>query len=437
MPTRDPPAPRVTALLLAAGRSRRLGDGPPKTQRLLGGRPLYAWALAACDRCLEIQEVVLVGPPPSEEASGSGPEPSPVIKPASGARSGDRPAPVHAPEPGGPPSPLPCGTTLRRVRGGATRAASVRAGLATLAPQSRWVVIHDAARPFASPELFQRVLAQARRQGAATAALRPVDALRWRTAPAAGDGPLYLDRDRLVRIQTPQAFRRDWLVAAHRNAVAETAAEAPSTPPDDAALVSALGHPVALVEGEPANFKITTPGDWERAVRHAAGDPTRTPRVGTGYDIHRLVGGRPLFLGGVRIDEARQGLIGHSDGDVACHAIADALLGAAGRGDLGAHFPPADPRWAGVSGTELLQRTAALLFEAGVEIINLDVTVLAEVPRLAPHRAAMQHAIANALSVPTHRVSLKATSAEGLGPVGATAAIAAQAVALVCSAATP
>jgi len=393
-PPSSPMQPDVGVILLAAGQSRRMGPGVPKALRTVAGLPLYRWAL---DSCL----------------AGTRPGHAVVVVPAEHVRAVQQALGRAIP-----------GIPLSVVAGGPTRAASARAGLRALPPDARWVLLHDAARPLASPRLHAAVLSGAREHGAATAALDVVDALRFRQPP--DQTALYLERGNVVRVQTPQACRRDWLEEAHRRAP-------PDDPPDDAALVSAAGHPVALVPGEPDNRKVTVASDLDAAALRLAGDGTPpTLRVGTGSDIHRLVPGRPLWLGGVQIPHPR-GLLGHSDGDVACHAIADALLGAAGLGDLGEHFPPGDPAWAGASGTRILTEVRSKLLEQGYRVGNVDVTILAEFPRLAPHRAAMREAVAWGLGVPVDRVSVKATTAEGLGPVGAGLAIAAQAVASVQS----
>lgn len=407
-PSGSPPSPLsslpsgVALLILAAGRSRRLGGDTPKAFRRLEGRPVLSHSLWTALGLPWVTQILLVVPP--ERLAGMQEILSDAVAP-----------------PGRE-------TSLVVLAGGEERPDSVRAALGLLEPSVGWIVVHDAARPFASPALFDAVLAAARLEGAATAFLAPTDALRWREAPPAG--PLYLPRDALALVQTPQAFRRELLEEAHRAPGAALA-------PDDASLVSRAGHAVALVPGEPDNFKITGPKDWERAASLARGRAAPSPapasapfpRVGQGYDVHRLTRGRPLWLAGVQLASAR-GLLGHSDADVACHALGDALLGAAGLGDLGEHFPPGAPEWKDASGARLLGEVAARVRRAGFEIGNLDVTILAERPAVAPHRQRMREALAAALGVRVDQVSVKATTNEGLGPVGQGVCIAAHAVAL-------
>lgn len=256
-----PPTPHrvsTSAILLAAGSSRRLGGQRPKTLRELAGRPMYRWALDAALACEAVDEVILVVPPA-------------VLAGVEGTLAAD-----------------PQATPIRVVEGGATRGDSVRSGLAALHDDAKMVLVHDVARPLATPTLYLRVLVEAERTGAATAALEVVDALRYRDP--ADPTAAYLERAAVARVQTPQAFRRDWLEAAHRDADDRARRRAP----DDAALVARLGHPVSLVSGDPDNFKITVAADLLRAQRHLEGSqPTARIRVGTGWDIHRLVeGGR-------------------------------------------------------------------------------------------------------------------------------------------------
>lgn len=447
-------------VILAAGRSRRLGGTSPKACRILEGRPLFAHSLETALGMPSVIQVILVVP--AEHLAE--------------ARDLLGLAGIPPREPEGP-AQGPAHVTVQVTAGGPERPDSVRAALGLLAPAVEWVVVHDAARPFASPALFAAVLGAAEREGAATAAIAPADALRWREAPARDE--LYLPRSALVQVQTPQAFGRAVLVEAHEQALRnERGVAGELAAPDDASLVWAAGHAVALVPGEPDNFKITCPQDWERARRTAraradacpypplgrrramgadsgaealvvasgvpgAGSGARTiatqqadsrralpPRVGQGYDIHRLARGRPLFLAGVELPHPR-GLVGHSDGDVACHALADALLGAAGLGDLGEHFPARSAEWKDAPGPRLLERVAYMVRQAGYEIGNLDVTILGEAPRVAPHRLEMREALARALGVPMDRVSVKAKTEEGLGPVGAKTCLAAHAIVLL------
>lgn len=300
------------------------------------------------------------------------------------------------------------GTDL--VPGGATRAETVARCLAALPADVTHVVVHDGARPYCTPALVQRVMDAAVAHGAACAALPCVD-----TVHRAGAGPTIAgtpDRAALWLAQTPQAFRRSLLERAHRLG-------GPAT--DDAGLVAAHGGEVHLVEGERANVKVTFPEDLA---------PEPALRVGSGYDVHRLVPGRPLVLGGVRIPWPA-GLDGHSDADVLAHAVCDAVLGAAGLGDLGRHFPPEDPRWRGADSLGLLRQCVARAAERGLVPIQADTLVVAEAPRIAPHAAAMAAHLAAALSVAPDRVNVKAGTNERLGALGRGEGIGAHAVVLL------
>ncbi len=302
------------------------------------------------------------------------------------------------------------------VTGGATRAASVRAGL-TRCGDASIVVVHDAARPWASPALFRAVLGAVQDGAdAAIPALPVVDTLkRVARDHEASVVVATVVRDDLVAVQTPQVFRRDILERAHASGAEAT---------DDAALVEAFGGRVVVIPGELANVKITEPADLERAV-----SPLLALRIGQGVDVHRFSDdrSRPLRLGLVEIAES-PGLAGHSDADVVAHAVADALLGAAGLGDLGRHFPDDDPTTEGVSSRNLLVRVVELVAEAGFRPISVDVTILAQRPVLAPVMPDMAARLTGVVGAP---VSVKATTTEGLGAIGRTEGIAATAVALV------
>jgi 2-C-methyl-D-erythritol 4-phosphate cytidylyltransferase/2-C-methyl-D-erythritol 2,4-cyclodiphosphate synthase len=309
---------------------------------------------------------------------------------------------------------------VRVVAGGAQRADSVRNGLAAL-DGCAVVLVHDAARPFASPELARRVAEAAARDGAALAAQPATDTVKR----AAGIEPeprvaATLDRREVWLAQTPQGFRRELLLRAYDAAGPEASAAT-----DEAGLVERLGAPVTLVPGGPGNFKITTPEDVERA-RALTELPFAT---GIGYDTHRFAPGRKLVLGGVEHDG--EGLLGHSDADVCAHAIGDAILGAAGLGDLGTHFPDTDPRWKGVSSLALLKEIAALAAQRGWRLGNADVTLAAKRPKIAPRAAEMRARLAEPLGVAPSQVNVKATTGEGMGFVGRGEGIAAHAVVLL------
>jgi 2-C-methyl-D-erythritol 4-phosphate cytidylyltransferase/2-C-methyl-D-erythritol 2,4-cyclodiphosphate synthase len=287
-------------------------------------------------------------------------------------------------------------------------------------------VIHDAARPLVTASLIERTVDAAFKHGAAIAALQARDTVKRGDAARVIRGTL--PRAEIFLAQTPQAFRVGVLRDAR--AIASTAMNAT----DEAMLAEAAGHHVHLVEGDPRNLKITTPEDMMLAEAMAQRDPrpARTGRAGLGYDLHRLVEGRPLILGGVTIPSDR-GPVGHSDADVICHAITDAVLGAAGLGDIGRHFPDTDPRWKDASSLDLLRRAVAMLPDQGLQVGNVDVTVILERPKIKDHVDAIRAALSDALGVDVERVSVKGKTNEGVDAVGRGEAIAAHAIALVRS----
>jgi 2-C-methyl-D-erythritol 4-phosphate cytidylyltransferase/2-C-methyl-D-erythritol 2,4-cyclodiphosphate synthase len=279
------------------------------------------------------------------------------------------------------------------------------------------ILVHDAARPFASAALVRAVALAAAETGAALAALPATDTVK---RGASGRVTATLDRRELWLAQTPQGFRAPLLRRAF-----EAAGPAAPEATDECLLVERLREPVALVPGEPGNFKITGPGDVARA--RALLEPAVA--MGVGYDVHPFAAGRRLVLGGVEFEG--DGLQGHSDADICAHAIGDAILGAAGLGDLGRHFPDTDPRWKGVSSLLLLREIAAKAAERGWAVGNCDVTLAARRPKIAPRAEEMRARLAEALGVPPARVNVKATTGEGLGFVGRGEGIAAHAVALL------
>lgn len=309
---------------------------------------------------------------------------------------------------------LPCG--------GATRQATVRNALAHLPDGVRFVAVHDAARPLVSHALLDRLIATAMQYGTAIPALPVQDTLK-----RADDGRTVqatVPREGLYRVQTPQVFRADWLINAHRRAAEQGFEQAT----DDAQLLERAGYPVHLAEGDPRNLKLTTPDDLH-LLRLYAGEGALT-RTGIGYDIHQLTEGRTLMLGGVAI-EYPYGLQGHSDADVVLHAICDALLGAAALGDIGQHFPNTDPRWKDAPSLTLLQHVRTLLAQHGWQPLNIDAMALAEAPKLAPYIPDMRQRIAHTLGILPEQVSIKATTNEGMDAVGARRAIACYAVATI------
>ena len=294
------------------------------------------------------------------------------------------------------------------VVGGATRQDSVRAGLQRLAKSAPGaVLIHDAARPGVTRPVIARLIEALSSAPGAVPALAVIDSL-YRD----GSGPV--SRDRLHRIQTPQAFRFGDILAAHR------AWQGAATAGDDAEVARAAGLEVALVEGDECLRKVTYAADLVAVDRH--------PRTGFGFDVHRLAAGEELWLCGVKIEHSR-GLAGHSDADVALHAVTDAVLGAAAAGDIGDHFPPSDPRWRGASSDRFLTHAVALAREAGYGVGHVDLTIVCEAPRIGPHKLAMRTRLAQMLGLEVTAVSVKATTTERLGFTGRGEGIAAQAVA--------
>jgi 2-C-methyl-D-erythritol 4-phosphate cytidylyltransferase/2-C-methyl-D-erythritol 2,4-cyclodiphosphate synthase len=299
--------------------------------------------------------------------------------------------------------------------GGATRRLSVLAGLRAIDQADR-VLIHDAARPFVPPTVLDRLLTALDTAPGAVPVLPVAD-----TLACAGDQlGAVVDRTTVVRVQTPQAFRYDLIRAVHER---WTGPE----PTDDAQMLRAAGHAVTSVEGDHMLDKITQPEDFSAAEARFG---RRSFRTGMGFDVHRLADGEELWLGGVQIPHS-QGLLGHSDADVALHALTDAILGAIGAGDIGTHFPPSDPRWRGARSARFLEHAATLVASAGARIEHVDLTIICEVPKIGPYRDAMRVLISGMLRLPERRVSVKATTTERLGFTGRGEGIAAQAVATV------
>jgi len=381
----------VSAIIAAGGRGSRFGGAQPKQLLPLAGVPILKRTVDAFLNGYAFDEVVVAVPP--ELAAD-------------------------------PPSYL---EDVIVVAGGERRQDSVANAVRAVAPSSQVIVIHDAARPLVSADVIERTIAAAATHGAAIAALQARDTVKRGDASRIIRGTL--PRDEIFLAQTPQAFR----VGVLRDALAIAATATDAT--DEAMLAEAAGHHVHLVEGDPRNLKITTAEDMamaEALVQSGGPRPARTGRAGTGYDLHRLVEGRPLVLGGVAIPSER-GALGRSDADVVCHALTDALLGAAALGDIGRHFPDSDPRWKGASSIDLLRRVVAMMNEQGLQVGNVDVTVILEKPKIRDHIDAMRAAVAGALGVDVDRVSIKGKTNEGVDAVGRGEAIAAHAIALVRS----
>ncbi|MBM3216121.1 2-C-methyl-D-erythritol 4-phosphate cytidylyltransferase [Candidatus Poribacteria bacterium] len=321
--------------------------------------------------------------------------------------------------------PRCAGVPIRRiVSGGATRQESVLRALQQIPSDAEYVVVHDGARPLVPTDLVARVLNQARTSGAATTAVPAKDTLRRGSNEHVTGDPV--PRENLWRIQTPQAFRRDLLLRAHEQARSEG-----TQATDDAALVERLGVAARLVMGDERNIKITTPDDLPLAtalLRAEQADACPVAiRTGLGYDVHRLAEGRRLILGGCEVPHTH-GLLGHSDADALAHAICDALLGAAGLGDIGTHFPDTDPAYHGADSMVLLARTVDLVSRR-FRIVNIDSTVKAEAPKLNPHIGRIRERLADVLGIDIERVNVKAKTGERMGPVGERLAIETEAIA--------
>ena len=384
---------RVTAIIAAGGAGRRLGSAEPKQLLDLGGQSILARSVAAFDSHPAISDIVVVLPPDLAAAGAQ-------------AHIGRTARPVLV------------------VAGGARRQDSVANAFAAVDPSAEIVLIHDAARPFVSTAIIDRTIEAAAAHGAAIAGVEASDTVKRVERHA--HGALIIEtipRDRVFLAQTPQGFRREVLadaVALGRSGVEAT---------DEAALAERAGHPVHVVAGEAGNVKITTEEDLVTARRRME-TTAAAGRVGTGYDLHRLVDGRPLIIGGVTIPSAR-GPLAHSDGDVACHAATDAVLGAATLGDIGHHFPDSDPRWKGASSIALLRHAVAMVTEQRYQVSNLDVTVILESPRIRDYIDAMRAGMAGALDIDVARVSIKGKTNEGVDAIGRGEAIAAHAVVLL------
>ena len=310
------------------------------------------------------------------------------------------------------------------VVGGATRQASVYAGLVALEPaKPDLVLIHDAARPFASPQLITRALAAGARQGAAVPVMRITDTVK--AVDASGNIARTIDRETLRVVQTPQAFAFKPLIDAHRRAAKEGRHDFS----DDAALAEWAGLPVSTFDGEAANIKLTTPDDFLKAESMLSDRATEI-RTGMGFDVHAFGPGDHVTLGGVSIPHDLA-LSGHSDADVVLHAIVDAILGALADGDIGSHFPPSDPQWRGAPSDKFLRFAVDRVSARGGSIAHLDITVVCETPKIGPHRDAMRMRIAEIAGLAFDRVGVKATTSEGLGFTGRREGIAAYATATV------
>lgn len=375
--------PLVAVILLAGGVGARAGFGQPKQLERLGGKSVLRWSLDAFAAHPAVSRGVLVANHDVMAATGDL-----------------------------PPSWISADS-------GAERQQSVANGLAALADRDdeTLVLVHDAARPGVGADVIERLIEALKAAEAAIPTLPVPDTLVEQVQGEAGD---VVDRGALARVQTPQAFRLGTLRRAHAEAV-----EAAAT--DDAQLVRRLGIAVVAVAGDARLHKLTYAEDMA-ILSGLLGISAMRTAVGMGYDVHRLVTGKPLWIGGVEIQHSH-GLEGHSDADVALHAITDAILGALADGDIGDHFPPSDPQWRGAASHRFLAFAGERVAARGGRIAHVDLTIIAEAPKIGPHRPAIRTRIAEILAIPVGRVSVKATTTERLGFTGRREGIAAQAVA--------
>jgi 2-C-methyl-D-erythritol 4-phosphate cytidylyltransferase/2-C-methyl-D-erythritol 2,4-cyclodiphosphate synthase len=381
----------VAAVIVAAGRGVRAGSDMPKQYRPIGGISMLRRALSMF---VEHGEVGLVQPVIREEDLGNYRAVAAELD------------------------------VLLPAFGGATRQCSVRAGLEAVAARKPDIVlIHDAARPFASAGLVSRAIEAAKKTGAAIPALPVTDTVK--TVDAGGLVGGTIDRNTLRLVQTPQGFAFEALLDAHRRAAAQGREDFT----DDAALAEWAGLKISLFPGEHGNIKITEEGDFARAEAHVLG-ALGDVRTGTGIDVHAFGPGDHITIGGIRIAHDRS-LIGHSDADVALHALVDAILGALAEGDIGAHFPPSDPQWRGASSDRFLTFAVERVKARGGRIAHLDLTIVCEAPKIGPHRDAMRAQIAALAGIDAGRVAVKATTSEKLGFTGRGEGIAAYATATI------
>jgi 2-C-methyl-D-erythritol 4-phosphate cytidylyltransferase/2-C-methyl-D-erythritol 2,4-cyclodiphosphate synthase len=374
-----------SVVIVAAGGGTRAGPGLAKQWRALAGRPVLRWSVEAL-LAAGAREIVVV-------VSGEG-----------GPRAAEALQGLEG---------------WRAALGGETRADSVRRGLAAMdGPADEPVLIHDAARPLVLKDHVEALLAALETADGAIPALPVADTLKRLD----DEGVVAtISREGLWRAQTPQAFRRDRLLAAY-------ARWPGGEPTDDAQVIEADGGSIALAAGDPLLMKLTWPEDFDMAERLAGA--ARVTRTGQGFDAHRWGPGEAVWLCGVEIAH-NETLIGHSDADAGLHALTDAILGAIGEGDIGDHFPPTDPKWKGAPSDLFLKHAAELVAAKGGRLVNVDVTLICERPKIKPHRQAMRERLADILSLPLDRVSVKATTTEGMGFTGRGEGLAAQALATV------
>jgi 2-C-methyl-D-erythritol 4-phosphate cytidylyltransferase / 2-C-methyl-D-erythritol 2,4-cyclodiphosphate synthase len=378
---------KIAAIIVAAGSGSRAGDGPPKQFRLIDGKPMLRRSLDVFSAHPQIDAIVVVVADGQEDMA------SEIVTGLS---------------------------NVAIIIGGETRRESVRNGLQHLQTNSEitGVLIHDAARPFLPPKVIDALISALENHAGAVPALPVTDSLA-----RSQDGATWSaseSREGLWRIQTPQAFDLKAICTAHDQW--DAAQEAT----DDARMAMAADFNVALIPGDERLAKYTFSSDFTGHTQHKA--PMQIFRTGTGYDVHRLVAGEELWLCGIKIEHDK-GLSGHSDADVALHALTDAILGAAALGDIGDHFPPSDPQWRGAASDRFLAHAVSLVAAKGYKIANIDVTIICEAPKIGPHREAMRQRVSDILQIPVDAVSIKATTTERLGYTGRGEGIAAQAIA--------
>jgi len=369
---------KVAAIIAAAGAGKRMGGGIPKQYMDISGRPMVVWAAEPFEKSDLVDHVCIVVNSDYDER---------ILE------------------------YLDRDTIM--VLGGSERQDSVYNGLRALPRDTDIVLIHDGARPFVKPELIKRVIEAVLEQGAAVPGVTPKDTIRTQDKT--------LNRNELYIVQTPQGFEVDIILEAYEKAFDEDFYGT-----DDASLVDRIGKSVVIVEGSYDNIKITTPDDLA-AVQKNDENPYK---IGTGYDLHRLEKDRKLILGGLEIPYEK-GLLGHSDADVVVHALMDAILGALALGDIGKHFPDTDNRYRGISSMELLTEVMGMMKDEGYKIKNADLTIIAEKPKIAPYVEAMKDKLAAALETETNRISIKATTMEGIGLIGREEGMACQASVLL------
>ena len=385
--------PNLYAILVAGGNGARVGGPLPKQFLSLRGRPILDWSLLAFRNTPEVAGIVIVAPEAYCED---------IVNRLKKENLDDK--------------------VLAVVAGGSSRQESVRFGLSILPSEIEWVAVHDAVRPFVTPQLIQATFTLAQQAGAAVPSVAIHDTLIQVDENNLLVRPI--SRDAVRRSQTPQIFRADILGEAHRRSHEEGLLFT-----DDATLAVYYGFQVASFVHYGENRKITTPQDLEKITMQKSAQ-TSSLRCGQGFDVHPFAEGRPLILGGVRFASDR-GLLGHSDADVLCHAVCDALLGAAALGDIGQHFPVSDPAYRNVSSLVLLGETAQMLQAKGYEIAFIDATLIGDQPKIASRRDEMREKIAGALSIDPDCVSVKATTTEGMGFTGDGQGLAASAIATI------